>query len=121
MIDFVAVQLKEIFEQGKDFQWVRPAACLKSTPRTKSLFFQLHRTITPLVDIDPGIPVIRVDLRIIKSVVAAPALCAHYRSPLFKAGSKFNNLIKYRFFCNQYSCSMSNLCRYSKKPCGFQT
>lgn len=29
MIDFVAVQLKEIFEQGKDFQWVRPAACLK--------------------------------------------------------------------------------------------
>jgi hypothetical protein len=29
MIDFVAVQLKEIFEQGKDFPWVRPAACLK--------------------------------------------------------------------------------------------
>jgi hypothetical protein len=29
MIDFVAVQLKEIFEQGKNFKWVRPAACLK--------------------------------------------------------------------------------------------
>src|ERR1700676_4007029 len=28
MIYFVAVQLKDIFEQGKDFPWVRPAACL---------------------------------------------------------------------------------------------
>lgn len=27
MIDFVAVQLKDIFEQGKDFPWVRPVAC----------------------------------------------------------------------------------------------
>lgn len=29
MIDFVAVQLKYIFEQGKDFPWVRPVACLR--------------------------------------------------------------------------------------------
>ena len=29
MIDFVDVELKEIFEQGKNFPWVRPAACLK--------------------------------------------------------------------------------------------
>ena len=28
MIDFVAVQLKDIFEQGKDYRWIRPAACL---------------------------------------------------------------------------------------------
>lgn len=29
MIVFVAVQLKDIFAQGKDFPWVCPAACLK--------------------------------------------------------------------------------------------
>ena len=28
MIYFVAVILKDIFEQGKDFQWIHPAACL---------------------------------------------------------------------------------------------
>jgi len=28
MIYFVAVILKDIFEQGKDYPWVRPAACL---------------------------------------------------------------------------------------------
>ena len=28
MIYFVAVLLKNIFEQGKDFPWVRPVACL---------------------------------------------------------------------------------------------
>lgn len=29
MIYFVAAQLKDIFEQGKDYPWVPPAACLK--------------------------------------------------------------------------------------------
>ena len=29
MIYFVEVLLKDIFEQGKDFQWIRPSACLK--------------------------------------------------------------------------------------------
>ncbi len=28
MIYFVEVLLKDIFEQGKDFQWIRPATCL---------------------------------------------------------------------------------------------
>ena len=29
MIYFVAVQLKDIFEQGKDFSWIPPVACLR--------------------------------------------------------------------------------------------
>ena len=46
-------------------------------PAVKRLFFEFHRTVTGLADVDPGIPVLGVNFRIIQAIVAAPALFSH--------------------------------------------